>query len=475
MLFNSIEFIFIFLPICLVVYFFFNKLKLTTLSKAWLVLASIVFYSWWNVKYLLLILCSIIFNYSIGLQLGKDKLSRNKYINRKALLIFSITCNLLLLGYYKYTNFFISGVNHFTNLNLNLTHIILPLGISFFTFTQIAYLVDAYKKEVMEVDALNYILFVTFFPHLIAGPILHHSEMMPQFDDIKNKVFNYKNIAEGLFLFAIGLFKKVLIADNLAGFVAGGFDVAHHLSCSLAWFVSLAYTFQLYFDFSGYTDMALGIALMFNINLPKNFNSPYKAVNIQDFWRRWHMTLSRFLRDYIYIPLGGNKKGDFITCQNLVLTFLIGGLWHGASLTFVLWGFLHGIATVVHRLWQKINIKIPSLLAWFITFMFVNITWVFFRAKTWKDVYKVLGAMFNLDEFKFPRTYGLMFSFKDSTIEISWIILLACIFMLFFIKNSNEQLEIFKPNNRLAWLIGVIFIIALMNMNKVSEFLYFNF
>lgn len=251
------------------------------------------------------------------------------------MLILGIMANIALLGYFKYSDFFIENINDVFKTNMALLNLTLPLAISFFTFQQIAYLVDSYKGKTQEYDVVNYAVFVTFFPQLIAGPIVHHKEMMPQFAYASNNRINAENISRGLFIFAIGLFKKVVIADTFAIYANEGFDVAKVLSFYEAWATSLSYTFQLYFDFSGYTDMAIGLALLFNIVLPFNFNSPYKALNIQDFWRRWHMTLSRFLRDYIYIPLGGNRKGTVLTYRNLMATFVIGGLWHGAAWTFV--------------------------------------------------------------------------------------------------------------------------------------------
>ncbi|MGB6019807.1 MAG: MBOAT family O-acyltransferase, partial [Sulfurimonadaceae bacterium] len=298
-------------------------------------------------------------------------------------------------------------------------------AISFFTFQQIAYLVDSYRGETAEYDFLNYALFVTFFPQLIAGPIVHHAEMMPQFASKWNLVKNYKNIATGLFIFSIGLFKKVVIADTFAKWATAGFDHAETLNLLEAWATSLSYTFQLYFDFSGYTDMAIGAALLFNIKLPINFNSPYKALDIQDFWRRWHITLSRFLRDYIYIPLGGNRKGSFRTYNNLLATFILGGIWHGAGWTFVFWGLLHGMALVVHRFWKSIGFTMPNILAWFITFNFINIAWVFFRAREWDDAIKVLTGMVSgelvlnyrwFDQLSFYMTKCILaLGFKRST------------------------------------------------------------
>lgn len=344
MLFNSIQFIFIFLPITFFVYFYLNKKRLIQASKGFLVFSSLFFYSWWNVAYLPIILSSIFFNYIVG-----NSLNRGKYkFSKKSILIFGIVANIVLLGYFKYTDFLIDNLNYWVIAdgipNINLA---LPLAISFFTFQQIAYLVDSYRQETQEYDLLNYVLFVTFFPQLIAGPIVHHKEMMPQFVNTRNKVKNYKNIAMGLFIFSIGLFKKVVIADKFAVWATTGFDIVPTLNLVEAWITSLSYTLQLYFDFSGYADMAIGIALLFNIRLPINFNSPYKALNIQDFWRRWHITLSRFMRDYIYIPLGGSRLGEFRIYANLMATFVIGGLWHGAGWTFVFWGFLHGLALVI--------------------------------------------------------------------------------------------------------------------------------
>src|SRR5574344_1562640 len=393
MLFNSYEFIFLFLPITFFVYFYLLSKRLILGAKIFLVIASLFFYGYWNFNYVPLILLSIFVNYGVGLSLVNHEKIK---LSSKSILIFGILFNVGLLGYFKYTDFLIENFNGIFGSNVPLMHIILPLGISFFTFTQIAFLVDAYRKEAKEYSLINYMLFVTYFPHLLAGPILHHKEMMPQFASKYNWVKNYRNIALGLFIFSIGFFKKVVIADTFAPWANAGFDTATTLNLIEAWATSLSYTFPLYFDFSGYCDMAIGISLMFNIKLPITFNSPYKALSIQDFWRRWHITLSRFLRDYVYIPLGGNQKGSFRTYSNLIATFLIGGLWHGAGWTFVFWGFLHGLALVIHRAWTKLGFRMNTILAWFITFNFINIAWIFFRANGWADAMKVLKAMFGL-------------------------------------------------------------------------------
>jgi alginate O-acetyltransferase complex protein AlgI len=493
MLFNSYEFIFVFLPITFFVYFYLNHKRLTEASKGFLVCSSLFFYSWWNVAYLPIILASMIFNYVIGRSLNKTCNNKGKGFSRKAILIFGVVLNLSLLGYFKYADFFIENINIAFSVNAESLNLLLPLAISFFTFQQIAYLVDNYRQGTEEYDFLNYALFVTFFPQLIAGPIVHHKEMMPQFAKTRNKVKNYRNIAIGLFIFSIGLFKKVVIADTFAVWATQGFDVATTLNLFEAWATSLSYTFQLYFDFSGYTDMAIGLALLFNIRLPVNFNSPYKATNIQDFWRRWHITLSRFLRDYVYIPLGGNRKGGFRTYNNLMATFVIGGLWHGAGWTFVFWGFLHGLALIIQKLWEKLGFKLWSWFAWLITFNFVNIAWVFFRAKEWDDAVRILTSMVNFDRVGNNleiKTNFHIWSYLDdlhltitSLVYSNTILLLTCLLatILFLVSsnNTNSIIKTFKPNVYHLFGFIALFLISLFKMTYLSggdsEFLYFNF
>lgn len=472
MLFNSIEFLFIFLPITFIVYFALNKAKLINIAVGWLVLASLFFYSYWKIDYLPLILISMVFNYSIGYTLSHPTALK---LNRKLIFLSGIVGNVALLSYYKYFDFLINNINYVLHTGFDTLKIALPLGISFFTFTQIAYLVDAYKKEVREYDFLNYALFVTFFPHLIAGPILHHSEMMPQFANLRKKIINPKNISIGLFLLAIGLFKKVMIADFLSPFVKDMFDGALHLTFFESWVASFAYTFQLYFDFSGYCDMALGIAFLFNIALPINFNSPYKANSIQDFWRRWHMTLSRFLRNYIYIPLGGNRLGEFKTYRNLFLTFLLGGIWHGANWTFIIWGVLHGLATCVHRYWRKFNININNTLAVLMTFIFINFTWVFFRAPSIHKAFEHLKSMFGFNGFSPIVIDKLRFSFQNGEAKISLFLFIGCFILVFLFKNSMQWVEKFKPNKVYFFITFVLLLVSILSINKVSEFLYFQF
>lgn len=477
MLFNSVEYIFIFLPIVFFIYYYLNAKRLLNASKAFLVFASLFFYSWWNVAYLPLILISMLFNYTIG-----NSFSKNKKISNKSILIFSVIANLSLLGYFKYADFFIENINLVSNNNIDLLHLALPLAISFFTFQQIAYLVDSYRGETKEYDFLNYAIFVTFFPQLIAGPIVHHKEMMPQFANTRNKVKNYKNIATGLFIFSIGLFKKVIIADHFAKVANIGYQNTEILNILEAWATSLSYTFQLYFDFSGYTDMAIGAALLFNIKLPINFNSPYKALSIQDFWRRWHMTLSRFLKDYIYIPLGGNRKGNLKTYNNLMATFILGGLWHGAGWTFIFWGFLHGVALIIHRVWNILGFKMNKIIAWFITFNFINITWVFFRADNFTSAINLIKNMF-LGSIMFPDRYIEYFQHQNISFghvfgEInggnSTTIYILLFIILIWTKNSNELALAAKTSFK-AILLSIAFTMSTLHLSGYSEFLYFRF
>jgi len=491
MLFNSYEFIFAFLPISFFVYFYLNSKKLTTAAKAWLVFTSLFFYSWWNITYLPLILISILFNYTITNTMIEYDKSRRKYFSKRSLLHAGLLFNIGLLVYFKYMDFFISNTNTISGSDIELLHLALPLAISFFTLQQIAFLIDSYEGLVKEKNFLDYTIFVTFFPQLIAGPIVHHKEMMPQFANVRNKVKNYKNIAIGLFIFSIGLFKKVVIADTFAVWATQGFDVATTLNLFEAWATSLSYTFQLYFDFSGYTDMAIGAALLFNIKLPINFNSPYKATGMIDFWQRWHITLSNFITTYIYTPIV--RSFDRLTFHKAmfatVITFLIAGLWHGASWMFIIFGGLHGLGLIINHYWKKRKIKLNVVLAWFITFNFVNITFVFFRAKEWDDAVKVLGSMFSLDNIVLPNflasklaslsKYGIEFGALATNLSaagkdlIIWL-LIGFILILVF-KNSMDKLKLFKPSAINSFVFIMAFTISLYKLSGYSEFLYFRF
>lgn len=491
MLFNSYVFIFAFLPVMLLGYYWLLSRRLITGSKVWLVGGSLFFYGYWNIIYIPLLLLSIFVNYFVGSAIAayddENEGQRRKTISDYKLLVFGIVFNVGLLAYFKYTDFFLENFNGLFGTEVPLPHIILPLGISFFTFTQIAFLVDAYRREVKEYNLLHYMLFVTYFPHLLAGPILHHKEMMPQFASKWNFTVRWRNIATGLFLFSIGLFKKVVIADTFAQWATIGFDGAQMLNFFEAWTTSLSYTIQLYFDFSGYTDMAIGISLMFNIRLPINFNSPYKAKDIQDFWRRWHITLSRFLRDYIYIPLGGNKVSRYRNYFNLFTVFFIGGIWHGASWMFVIWGALHGIAIVIHRIWKDMGLKMWGWMGWFITFNFVNFAWVFFRAKNWDSASNILSGMLGLNGIVLPQALQhKLYFLEEIGIEYGKVLIqtggmsiyfyaLLALGMILVTINSNRAVILFRPNGIMAALSSLILFSGVLLLARNSEFLYFRF
>jgi len=486
MIFSSLQFVFLYLPICFLVYFFLAKNKLFVGSKMWLVAASLFFYGYWKVDYLVIILASLFLNFALGTALSQSS-GRGNNVNRKMSLIIGIVLNLMLLGYFKYANFFVENVNAITSLSLSLPNVVLPLAISFFTFQQIAYLVDSYKGETSEYDLLNYMLFVTFFPQLIAGPIVHHHEMMQQFKSRRNLSPRLKNISAAVFIFSIGLFKKVVIADTFSIWADAGFSYETALTFYDAWSTSLSYTFQLYFDFSGYCDMAIGAALLFNIRLPLNFNSPYKSFDIQDFWRRWHITLGRFLRDYIYIPLGGSRRTEFITYSNLFVTFLIGGLWHGASWMFVVWGALHGLALVVHRFWKSLGGKLPKSIAWLVTFLFINVTWVFFRAEKFSDAKNVIYGMLNLNEGGMVPTEKIawlgvnadrLMSFLPAH-AVGAILPLFAICLTFIIvtrQNATEMIDQKMTAFKMIY-VSLLFTVSIyvMSASSTSVFLYFNF
>jgi alginate O-acetyltransferase complex protein AlgI len=492
MLFNSYEFLFLFLPATFCVYFFLNGKRLLLAANAWLLCASLFFYSWWNIKYLPLLLVSILFNYTVGNLLTDYDLLRKKPVSKKTILIVGLGCNLLLLGYFKYTDFFIANLNRVSGASFELQHIILPLGISFFTITQIAYLVDSFEGLVEERNLLDYAQFVTFFPHLLAGPILHHKEMMPQFSRLRNKLINYRNVYAGLCLFSVGLFKKVVIADQFSQWATAGFDVSKSLRFVEGWLASLSYTFQLYFDFSGYSDMAIGIGLMFNILLPINFQSPYKAVNIIDFWKRWHITLSNFITTYLYTPI--LRSFESITFSNsmaaIFLAMLISGFWHGAGWGFIVWGSLHGSALVINHLWKKRKYRMPKLLGWLITFNFVNFAFVFFRAKSLTDAGKVLKGMSGANGVMLHYSIGrnpilsklgsLGITFGDWLNGIrgtdrAYGMALAALLITTLAINSNQIMARIRADWKSFLFICGAFFWAIMEMGHVSEFLYFQF
>lgn len=508
MLFNSYIFIVLFLPLTLLAFFRTGRTGNIQNAIAVLVGASLIYYAWWNPAYLTLIIGSILFNYSVGTSLAKNA--------NKAILIVGVGVNLALLGYFKYSYFFIENLNFLFSTHIRIDPVLLPLAISFFTFQQIAYLVDAYRNQAHEYNFLHYCLFVTFFPQLIAGPIVHHNEMMPQFMKKETFGFRQQDFAIGVALFTLGLFKKVVLADNLAPFATSVFSASSYTALSFfeAWRGALAYTFQLYFDFSGYSDMAIGIGFMFGIRLPFNFNSPYKALSIIDFWRRWHMTLSRFLKQYIYIPLGGNRRGKLRRYVNLMITMLLGGLWHGAGWTFVIWGGLHGVYLIINNAWLVLRkhffpgFPVESVIwkwtARIVTFFAVVIGWVFFRAENYQQAMNILQGMAGLNGVALPlsdlRTLGVVaqwlkaagVQFTDLPYSngvqdmVSIFVVLSVIWMA---PNSQEimglctrketDFPVAKPLWRAGRANAVIFsllaLITFLQLSRVSEFLYFQF
>lgn len=488
------------------------------MMTAWLVLCSLFFYGWWNPIYLLLLGFSIGINFFVGRQLSNQ--------SSKSILMGGVLFNLGLLGYFKYAGFFGSMIG------MSVGDIILPLAISFFTFQQITYLIDAAKGKTQEYNFLDYCLFVTFFPQLIAGPIVHHKDMMPQFANRKLFGLTAQNLAIGMTFFVIGLFKKVVIADEIAQYATPVFNTADAggtIYLVEAWVGALSYTFQLYFDFSGYSDMAIGLARMFGIQLPLNFFSPYKAASIIDFWRRWHITLSHFLRDYLYIPLGGNRKGTFMRYNNLMITMVLGGLWHGAGWNFLIWGGLHGLYLMVNHAWRGLcsHLSITPFASLFgkiisimITFLSVVIAWVFFRATTFDGATSMLSAMTGTNGVSLPREGGThietaLSHFNIETIAIGVLpiinkpltailfILIPIMAIAFIAPNSAQFMRrilrdpasidfaklnkgralpiiqkimpVWKMNIIYAFIVSVMAVLSFLSLTRISEFLYFQF
>ena len=483
MIFSSPIYIYIYLPLAIILYFSAQKIKWLGLFP--IVVLSFCFYAYWKPPYLLVLLLSIVVNYSLGQAISS--LSTNitfESSRRRSLYYIGLFFNILLLCYFKYTNFGIDIINNIFGCNIEKLNIILPIGISFYTFQQIAYISDVFHlKHDPKNDSLSaYSLFIGFFPQAIAGPIVHHKEMMPQFFNPHNRVLRKKNIYRGILFFSFGLFKKIVIADNIAPVANFCFSEISILTFNEALIGSIAYTLQLYFDFSGYCDMAIGSALFFNIKLPYNFNSPYKATSVQDFWRRWHMTLSRWLRDYIYIPLGGNRKGTPRLLLNLFLTFLIGGIWHGAGFTFIFWGVLHGSAVCIHRVFKSIvNITVNIYVSRIITFIFIVIAWIPFRADNASQVKKFFDALcFQsgigvTDNFISGVSEKFMFA---PSLSVICIVGIALLFTVFFMPNSQDIIKKYWKSKILFFYASVLLSVGLVFVlmpNYVQEFIYFNF
>jgi alginate O-acetyltransferase complex protein AlgI len=500
MLFSSYTFLFQFLP---AVALAFAAARRHSPRAGILVLAaaSLFFYGAWRPVYLLLLIASVVVNFSLGLRMEDP-------LRRRAVGMLGVALNLALLCYFKYTNFIFDSINTLTGAPLPFFNIVLPLGISFFTFQQIAYLVDVMRGARVERDIVSYTLFVSFFPHLIAGPLVHHAEMIPQFKRGRTSR-SAVLAARGLAIFAAGLFKKVVIADNLAQFVSPVFahlDAGGGVTAPWAWLATLAYTLQIYFDFSGYSDMAVGLALLFGIRLPVNFRSPYQAASIIEFWRRWHITLSRFLRDYLYIPLGGNRLGEQRRYLNLMLTMLLGGLWHGAGLNFLIWGGLHGLYLCTNHLWQAwrgAGATVPArggiarALCWALTFFAVVIAWVFFRARTAAGAWQMLGGLFGFEAgssayaspgilrlMDLPLLVGegrlLLIGGGAVTVALGLALALPNVPQLFGYREYRRAPEQaswlrWRPNAAWALVSALALAVSLFGMWQRLDFLYFQF
>lgn len=470
MLFNSFAFLFLLLPASLLAYFVTARLIGRGTAMITVVASSLFFYAQWKVSDLWVLLVSTLVNYGVGAALRFAA----EPGRRKLLLTGGVVSNLAALGYYKYAGFALRTANSWFGLDWHVPTIAMPLAISFFTFTQIAFLVDCARGQASALNLPRYGLFVFFFPHLIAGPIVHHGEIMPQFAEPDVVRWSWPNFSAGLAWLTLGLGKKILLADQCAKWVGPAFEPAAVLGAGDAWAGLLAYTLQLYFDFSGYSDMAIGLSLMFNVRLPDNFESPYKAADIAEFWRRWHMTLSRFLRDYLYIPLGGNRGGELGRYRNLMLTMMLGGLWHGANWTFLLWGTLHGLLLVIHRAWSRLGKPLPVWLARALTFVGVMIGWCLFRSADFAHAGRYLVSLTGIHGFR----SGAM---DQLTSRVTLGFLAALLVAVNFAPTTKQWIENRKLSVWHGVVLAVIFFACLLVMRDVaagagkSEFIYFQF
>ena len=513
MLFNSAEFIFLFVPIVLIGYYFLLVQKRTPV--VWLVIASLFYYGYWDFRFLALIVASIFINFRLTRRLVESS-SDSQDVARKRVLVTGVFLNLATLGYFKYFNFFVENIEAITGHSSTFGRVILPIGLSFFTFQQIALLVDAYQGKVKHLNFWNHALFISFFPQLIAGPIVHHSEVMPQFEKKRSARDVIRGLSFGFSLFAIGLFKKVVIADQMARNATRVFEAADYgvaITFVDGWVGTLAYTLEIYYDFSAYSDMALGLALMFGISLPLNFNSPYQATSIIDFWRRWHITLSRFLLNYLYIPLGGSRKGNGRRFTNLMTTMLLGGLWHGAGWNFVFWGGLHGVYLAINHFYRIVRYggarapekgPVIQLLDVFLTMMAVAFAWVFFKASTLTGATSILSGMVGLNGISLPVFLeGRLFVLDAlvSSIGGHWedlvvvgkieILLMPLIFFFtWLLPNASavvtrmydevpaqpESTGTFRLRVALLGILsGLCFALAVHSLSQPSEFIYYQF
>ena len=475
MLFNSYEFIFLFFPIVIIIYFILGR-KPSNIANVWLMLASLFFYGYWSLDYLPLLICSIIINYLIAGQIIK---TRSKYIFSLGLIF-----NLGLLGYYKYFNFFLENLNYI-GAHFELLNLILPLGISFFTITQLLYLFDCYEGVAKDHNFVNYSLFVSFFPHLMAGPILYHRQMMKQFNNPKLRKVNWFNLSQGLTLFIIGLMKKVIIADQLSPYVSLNYSHTAELDCFTAWLTAISYMLQLYFDFSGYSDMAVGLSKMMNLEIPINFNSPYRATGMINFWQRWHISLTNAITACVYMPIVKKLKTRTLA-HNITASFItlfIVGIWHGAGWTFVIFALLNALGVTINYIWKYYKHSMSKIRAHITTLMYILLTMVFFRAESVSDALNVFKAMFGMTEILFPQKIvhfaevhmGLSIPVGDIPGTLSKIVFVAAILIVAFCPNSNQIVKSLKPKIWIAIVVTLAFVWSVLHLSSVTEFLYFQF
>ncbi|MEG2993555.1 MAG: MBOAT family O-acyltransferase, partial [Bacilli bacterium] len=461
-----------------------NHFKYYKISNIFLLIMSVFFYIKFDLKFVLIITSSVLINYTVGLLLNRKK------THRKPLLVFDVLFNIGILLYFKYLNFFIENINAIFGFDLVISQLLLPIGISFFCFQQISFVVDVYKNAEIKYPFIEYALHVIFFPYIISGPIVRHNEIIPQLLSKENKQFNSELFSKGIVAFIMGLAKKVLIADVLANVVSMGFNDIGSLNTITAGFTMVAYTLQIYFDFSGYSDMVIGIGLMLNLKMPINFNSPYKSLSIPEFWKRWHMSLTRFFTDYVYIPLGGNRKGSTRTYVNIFIVFIVSGLWHGANWTFILWGILHGLGSIITKYFNKYYKHIPTMIRWGFTFLFVSVAWVIFRSPSISDALLFISRLFVfnkdfsifalanaslLPEITSAISFVLPTLASKAIIIMALIMMIAYIFAVVFMKNTNDKIDQFKPSNKMIILCAILFVWSVISFSTVTTFIYQNF
>jgi D-alanyl-lipoteichoic acid acyltransferase DltB (MBOAT superfamily) len=505
MLFHSLEFLFVFLPITWIVFFLFIRMDRLRGARGWLTIASLIFYGWWNPPYVVLIGASVLANFWIGKWCCPET-SGIGAGGRKALFYLGLALNLGALGYFKYANFFVENINSVLGVSFNFGKVILPLAISFFTFQQIVYIIDAYRGGNRRYSFAEYAFFVLFFPHLIAGPIVHHYELLPQIARERWKPVRWENLQVGLTIFAIGLFKKMVLADGCGEYASPLFNAAAGgtvLATPTAWLGAIAYTLQLYFDFSGYSDMAIGLARLFGIRLPINFSSPYRSSSMIEFWRRWHITLSRFLRDYVYIPLGGSRKGVVLRYSNLLITMLVGGLWHGAGWTFIAWGAIHGVCLIINHLFRAMTdgffkarpkaVKIFTPFAWALTMLAVIVSWVFFRSPDFGTAANILGSMFPFQSVESSVVTPQLKLLLNDDVFFYWLLIVSGIALLApstqqYLRNYDPTLDpppggggriipAWRPSAIHGIILGVMIFMTIRRYFSLTptEFIYFNF